>query len=702
MSAKMPANMRAVIEVDDGKCVNCHACIAACPIKFCIDGSGDKVRLRQELCIGCGACIPACSHGARRGIDDFAAFMEAASRREKMIAVVAPAVAATWPADYLRLNGWLKSLGVEAIFDVAFGAELTVESYLDHIRRNSPPLVIAQPCPAIVSFIEIYMPELLPHLAPADSPMLHAIKMAREYHPELKGRKVAVISPCVAKRREFDETGLGDYNVTIESLLAHFKEKGIALGAFPELEFDNPLAERAVLFSSPGGLKETVEREVPDAAPRIRKSEGPRQIYPYLRELPEALRYGAAPLVLDCLNCEKGCNGGTGTGNQAKPIDILEAAVRKRDARQRERLSGGGLKHAPKHAVGKSVKQFWKPGLYGRSYVDRSSSFSLRMPDEAELEAIYRRMRKEKEEDFLNCTSCGYGSCEEMAVAIHNGLNKPEHCRHYKELVLATSKSAVEGMSTELDRELGRSTRLLDEVMALLPELTRLTDEQAASLEESNRRIGGLLSALKSSSAAAIERQSGLSGLLASAASVQSELSGSLEAVHSLKDRMAGVNDMVGGINKLAAQTNLLSMNAAIEAAHAGSSGQGFAVVASEIRSLADQSGKSASSIAKTLGAMAKDMAATTAITEKSGASIRNVLGDLEDSAAGMRGLFDSLAGISADTDGIGAVLVSLTDAATNVRRTYLRMEEALRNTAGEISSIASISRDNLRKIQGL
>jgi len=54
------------------------------------------------------------------------------------------------------------------------------ERYLEHIKANSPEMVIAQPCPAIVTYLEIYQPELLPHLAPADSPMLHAAKMISE------------------------------------------------------------------------------------------------------------------------------------------------------------------------------------------------------------------------------------------------------------------------------------------------------------------------------------------------------------------------------------------------------------------------------------------------------------------------------------------------------------------------------------------
>jgi len=222
-----------------------------------MDGSGDYIQINHDLCIGCGSCIDVCSHQAREILDDFESFLNEVGKKP-MVAVVAPSAAVSFGEDLLRFNTYLKSIGVEAIFDVSFGAELTIKTYIEHIKATNPDLTIAQPCPAIVNYIELYQPQLLPYLAPADSPMLHALKLIRKHYPRFSNHKVVVISPCIAKKREFQETGLGDFNVTLSQLEAYLKGADIDLATLEETAFDGPMPERGVLFSSPGGLKETL------------------------------------------------------------------------------------------------------------------------------------------------------------------------------------------------------------------------------------------------------------------------------------------------------------------------------------------------------------------------------------------------------------------------------------------------------------
>ncbi|MFP4564843.1 MAG: [Fe-Fe] hydrogenase large subunit C-terminal domain-containing protein, partial [Spirochaetia bacterium] len=456
-----------VIEVDSDKCVNCHMCISVCPAKYCIDGSGDTVEINSDLCIGCGSCIEACTHDARYPKDDGERFFRDLAGGKPIIAIAAPAVAANFAASYRRLNGYLHSLGVKAVFDVSFGAELTVKSYLEHVKKNNPKMIIAQPCPAIVTYIQLYKKELLEHLAPAHSPMLHTISMIREYFPEYAGHATAVLSPCLAKKREFEETGLGDYNVTYKSIDAHLSEKRIDLDRYPEMEFAGPKAERAVLFSSPGGLMRTAGRDAPEIPSRTRKIEGTHAIYPYLRSLPESVRKGVNPLLVDCLNCEAGCNGGPGTLTKNLPLDEIEAAVEARMREARKEYVGtffdGKDAHA-KRKVGKVLSDYWKEGIYGRNYRDLSSFYRIKKPGRAELEAIYADMKKETDEDILNCAACGYNSCEMMATAIFNGLNKPENCHLYRNKVIQESHEMTGRISSKLHDEIDASRRLLESV----------------------------------------------------------------------------------------------------------------------------------------------------------------------------------------------------------------------------------------------
>ena len=111
-------HLRPVIKVDPEKCCNCHRCISVCPVKMCNNGSGDHVSINHDLCIGCGTCIDACVHGARTGIDDMEEFFHDLKAGISMVAIVAPAVAVNFAGKDLNLNGWLKSIGVRAVFDV--------------------------------------------------------------------------------------------------------------------------------------------------------------------------------------------------------------------------------------------------------------------------------------------------------------------------------------------------------------------------------------------------------------------------------------------------------------------------------------------------------------------------------------------------------------------------------------------------------
>jgi len=149
------------------------------------------------------------------------------------------------------------------------------------------------------------------------------------------------------------------------------------------------------------------------------------------RPLPQAISAGDNPLLIDCLNCELGCNGGPGTPNRNASQDRIEAAVARRAKSERDAYARQfGAKSVSKlqRTVRRIVESRWEPDLYGRGYVDRSSNVFWKLPSESEHKRIFEQLEKFPAEQPLDCGSCGYGSCDKMAIAVFNNLSRPENC----------------------------------------------------------------------------------------------------------------------------------------------------------------------------------------------------------------------------------------------------------------------------------
>lgn len=438
-----------IIGINEQNCTNCHQCIAVCPIKICSDGSGDVVKFNNNLCIGCGRCVDAClkSHrgviekSARFIIDDAPQLADDLPYKE-IAALIAPSAQSNF--NLKKLITALRMIGIKYVYDVSLGAEITVTCYHEAIQNScvKTPL-IASPCPAIVKYVELNHPGLIEHLAPVGSPAHNMAVYVKSLHPEAE---LAFFSPCLGKRREFQNQKIIKYNVVYPSLVKMLQDHAINLDLLADGEFDNMVhAGIAANFSTPGGLKESYLYHYPDTPPSsIARVEGSIVFDNYLRSLEKSIETGSPhlPLLVDILSCEKGCNMGVGCLN--KSIGDLEYAIA---TRSEHGISDQAANEHLDQFLTEVVKHH---DFTVNDFIDRSSLNKTKIPDKAELYRIFQDMHKVEEKDYRNCAACGYNSCYQMAVAVFNGLNKVQNCHLYQEKELRIDTDTLHKSNEEL------------------------------------------------------------------------------------------------------------------------------------------------------------------------------------------------------------------------------------------------------------
>ncbi len=411
------------VYTDTDKCLGCNKCIFVCPTNANMaffEAEQSKVSIKHGFCISCGECLSICDHNARDYIDDTDDFFNAIKNGQTINAIIAPAARFNF-LDVQRLIGYLKNIGVKNIYDVSFGADICTWAHIKSIREKGVKNIISQPCPVVVSLIEKYYPQLIGNLSPIHSPAACAATYLKNYK-EKKG-KIAFISPCIGKKRENVSIFNGDvinYNVTFEKLSQHMLSNNIDLQNYKQMPFDNMPGSLGFIFSRPGGLNENIKYHLGEDI-WIKQIEGTKNIKHYLNQYIEDIKTGQEiPFIVDALNCENGCNLGTGTCKSTN-VNRVDSEMNK----AKKQLVKDNCEQLMRH-----FDETLNLNDFIRTYSDKSSDYKL--DENIDIEKAYLSLGKVTKEDRnINCFCCGYGSCEDFVYNLAIGNNDKNNCRHY-------------------------------------------------------------------------------------------------------------------------------------------------------------------------------------------------------------------------------------------------------------------------------
>ncbi|WP_028972813.1 NADH-dependent [FeFe] hydrogenase, group A6 [Spirochaeta cellobiosiphila] len=291
------------IVLNPEKCIGCGRCVTVCQqlqdvwaLEFLDRGDETKmapaagVLLNDSPCIKCGQCSAHCPVGAIFERDQTQDLWDAIRDPAKHVAVqVAPAVrVAIGEAFGLepgvistgKLYAALRRLGVDAVFDTNFAADLTImEEGTEFVERFTKGGILPQItscCPSWVDYMEKYYSDMIPNFSTAKSPMMMQGAMTKTYYAEVGKLDPAniysvAIMPCTSKKYEIDRddamrsSGYADMDlsITTRELSRMIKQAGIDFNSLPDEQADSPIGQYSgagVIFGVTGGVMEAALR----------------------------------------------------------------------------------------------------------------------------------------------------------------------------------------------------------------------------------------------------------------------------------------------------------------------------------------------------------------------------------------------------------------------------------------------------------
>jgi len=413
----------------------CYTCVRECPAKA-IRISGGQAEVLPERCIGCGNCVKVCSRGAKRVRSAVETVRGLLASDRRTAALVAPSFPAEFPEiDPGCVPSALRSIGFDIVTEVAFGADLVAQRFRRLLAENPDRRWIATSCPAVVTFVRKYHPDLVPFLAPVVSPMIAQARVVRSlYGPDID---LVFLGPCIAKKEEACEEevrGEVDAVLTFREIRGLLAEMGVDPSGVEPGEFDAPTPGLGALFPISRGMLQAADIHEDLVSGEIVAANGRIDFVDALREFESG---DLESRLLETLCCN-GCTMGAGMTTEA-PRFRRRARV-SRYVRQR-------LDTLNFNEWNITTGRCSKLDL-GRTFVPDDNR--LTAPSEEQIAEILSRLGKRSPEDELNCGACGYETCREHAVAIFKGMAESEMCLPFTIEELRSTVSDLAAVNVEL------------------------------------------------------------------------------------------------------------------------------------------------------------------------------------------------------------------------------------------------------------
>ena len=263
---------------------------------------------------------------------------------------------------------------------------------------------------------------------------------------------------------------------------------------------------------------------------------------------------------------------------------------------------------------------------------------------------------------------------------------------------------AVEAQAQRLDDRIGETRRSVNSIAGGVGQLDQRISDQIAMVEESTASITQMLATIGNMARLAERDRSLADGLVATSDSGREVFQSTFVKIEAIRERVDKIEEMIQIIDTIAGQTNLLAMNAAIEAAHAGEAGKGFAVVSDEIRKLAEASAEGSREIASSVRAIIDSIASA-----KDGSEATNkAFGEIDERIREVSRSVSEISSSLGETDVGGrqilTAMTSLRELSASINAESRRVAENTRvidASMGDLDEVGNSVRESMNSIAG-
>ena len=258
---------------------------------------------------------------------------------------------------------------------------------------------------------------------------------------------------------------------------------------------------------------------------------------------------------------------------------------------------------------------------------------------------------------------------------------------------IAANLKSINNQMKDLDSNISGSTGDVVEINSLVKDLNDHIYEQMSMVEESTASVTEMIASINSVSQLTERNKTAIKELVNASEDGGKNIQETTVIVEKINESVTEIYGMVDIIQKISSQTNLLAMNAAIEAAHAGDNGKGFAVVADEIRKLAEASAINSKEITKNLKDIIERIKNASVSGQKSNASFYMINNNIQNFSESLLTISSSTGELDMGGRQILEAMTSLSDLSSIIQsksQTINDNSTAVDNNMNNVTNISS------------